>query len=180
MKKRISLFFLVMVLVFTNTMPVMAASAKYTAAAKAYKKYMSKRSVYGSKIVDVDKNGIPELLMQCNYKGKWYYTLCTYDKRTKKVAVLKKVMAGKDYPAAFRYNVSKKQVYFCQESTGGSKEIIVKVKGKKVSTVATYQSKRKYPGFSYTYKRNGKKVSQKTWSKKRKAALKGFKNYRKF
>lgn len=178
LKKKICLFFLAAVLICSNTMPAMAASAAYTAATKAYKTYMSKRSVFGSKIVDVDKNGIPELLMQCNYSGKWYYTLCTYNKKTKKVVILKKVEAGKDFPECLQYNVSKKQVYFNQSSTGGAKEIIVKVNGTKISTVSTFQSIRNYPGFTYTYKVNGKKVSYNTWSQKRTAARKGFKNYK--
>lgn len=180
MKKRISLFFLVLVLIFSNTMPVMAATKTYKAAEQAYKKYLKKKSVHGSKIVDVDKNGVPELLTECRVNGRWYYMLCTYNKKTKKVVVLKKVMVGKDFPESFRYNVSKKQVYFNQSSTGGAKETIVKVKGTKISTVKTFQSIRKYPGFSYTYKVNGKKVSYNTWKKKRAAATKGFKNYRNF
>lgn len=177
MKKKIGMLFLIMILVFSNTMPAMAASAVYTAATKAYKTYMSKQTVNGSKIVDIDKNGVPELLMKCQYKGTWYYTLCTYNKSTRKVVVLKRAAFGKDYPACFRYNTSKKQVYFNLESTGGMMETIVKVNGTKVSKVIAFQSLRNYPGFTYTYKVNGKKVSKSTWSKKRTAALKGFKNY---
>ncbi|MDO4339872.1 MAG: hypothetical protein Q4C91_17550 [Eubacteriales bacterium] len=177
MKKKTGLILLILVLVFSNTMPAMAASASYTAASKAYKTYMSKRSVNGSKIVDVDKNGIPELLMKCKYNGYWYYTLCTYNKSTRKVVVLKRVSFGKDYPACFQYNTSKKQVYFNQESTGGMIETVFKVNGTKVSKVISFRSMRNYPGFTYTYQVNGKKVSYNTWSKKRTSTLKGFKNH---
>lgn len=179
MKKKIGLMLLVVVFICSVAMPAMAATSTATAAKKAYKTFLGKRTVSASKVIDIDGNGIPELLMAGNSGGGWYYALCTYNKSTKKVVVLKKVGAGKNYPACFMYNTSKKQVYFNQESTGGANEVIVKVSGTKVTTSATFKSTRNYPKFTYTYKVNGKKVSEKTWTSKRKTALKGFKTFMK-
>lgn len=177
MKKKLCALFLIFVLVFTCTMPAAAATSTYKAAVTAYGKYMKGKSVGEKKIVDVDKNGVPELLMDAKFNKTQCFALCTYNKKTKKVVLLKKVPVGKYYPDCLKYNTSKKQVYFNQSSTGGAKETIVRVKGTKISTVTTFQSLRNYPGFTYTYKVKGKKVGNSTWSKARNSAMKGFKSY---
>lgn len=59
--KQLCCILLTAILCIGMTLPVMAASSKYNAAVSSYKKYMKgKRGSY--KIVDVDGNGIPELL----------------------------------------------------------------------------------------------------------------------
>ena len=60
--KQLCCILLAAMLCMGMTVPVMAASSKYNAAVSSYKKYMrGKRGSY--KVVDVDGNGIPELLM---------------------------------------------------------------------------------------------------------------------
>lgn len=66
--KQLCCILLTAILCIGMTLPVMAASSKYNAAVSSYKKYMKgKRGSY--KIVDVDGNGIPELLMHNSSAG---------------------------------------------------------------------------------------------------------------
>ena len=66
--KQLCCILLAAILCMGMTVSVMAASSKYNAAVSSYKKYMrGKRGSY--KIVDVDGNGIPELLMHNSSAG---------------------------------------------------------------------------------------------------------------
>ena len=81
--KRLSCVLLAIVMCMGMTVPVMAASSKYNAAVASYKRYM--RGKCGSYlIVDIDGNGVPELLFH-NTTG-WYNEIRSYNTRTKKHA----------------------------------------------------------------------------------------------
>lgn len=177
-KRFFSLLF-ISVLVLNNFTYVNAIS-KDVKAKKAYEIYMQKypdgyNGYY--KIADIDKNGIPELLCHADNK----YILCTYNDKTKKVIVLKNISAAKDNDSFFRYNISKKQVYFSVVTTKTSEDIFVKVNGKKAPIAKRFEIK--WNGGAagtniYTHYVNGKKVSENVYKKKLDKALKGFKTVR--
>lgn len=162
-KKRIFVMLLSLCMIVLLAAPAAAGtSAKAAAAKKAYTDYMKKRSVTYYRLTDLDKNGVPELLLCENYG---VYKLCTYNSKTKKVIVRKETFDKWWNPENFRYNLSKNRVLLTGASTGGATFTIVKVQGLNIKTIRTLESRRNYPGFSYTYYVNKKKVSEKTFDK---------------
>lgn len=154
---------LVMLLNMAAPMPVAAASAKATAAKKAYTKYMKKYNVSYYRLTDLDKNGIPELLFAETY-GTQY--LCTYNYKTKKVVKLKSAYDKWMNPENFCYNTSKNRVLLSGVPSHGAELTVVRVKGTKLVTIRTLESRRNND-YTYSYYVNKKKVSEKTYNKYR-------------
>ncbi len=129
-------------------------------AKKKYDKYIESHDLASSVIVDIDKNGIPELL--CFKRSNLKAYAFTYNKKTKKMVKLCSRSSGKGYGSY--YSVKKKQVVLCSSNTGGSSWYVYKISGTKAKLVKKCVSTRKGVG-SFTYKINSKRVSQKTWDK---------------
>lgn len=174
--KKLCCILVVFVLCFSIPVPVMAASAKYNAAVSCYKKYIGKNSgTY--RIIDLDSNGIPELVM--HNKSNYCNEVFTYNTSTRKMKCLKSIGMGKGYNMRVQYSKGKHQVVLPTASTGGSIIYIYTVKGQKISKVleAEYINGRfERFGSEYRlgYKINGKRVSLSTYNKKLAAATKGF------
>ncbi|MDO5548902.1 MAG: hypothetical protein Q4F79_10500 [Eubacteriales bacterium] len=178
MKKRVvSLFLLVALsvgLIAGTAAPAQAASAA-TKAKQKYKSYVTKKngSFQYAKIIDIDGNGIPELLYNdwsnTSTSGKTY--VYTYNKSTKKMVKLKSMYFGKGY--APYYNKKKHMVVLTFFTTRDGKYAFYKVSGKKITKDSTYYAKRGATG-AWKYTINGKKVSQSTYSKKLNAKMKGY------
>lgn len=185
MKKRmVSLFLLVVLsvgLIAGTAAPAQAASAA-TKAKQKYKSYVTKKngSYRMASCIDIDGNGIPELLYQdwstTSTSGKNY--VYTYNKSTKKMIKLASLDSGKGGSSyAPYYNKKKHMVALPFFTTGDGKYVFYKVSGTKMTKDSTYYAKRYYAGRTnkWKYTINGKKVSQSAYNKKLKAKLKGYK-----
>lgn len=184
MKKLISIIMIVCVFtsVFTVSSTVVEAkSKKYNLAVKKYKKYLkNKNGTY--EIVDIDKNGIPELLFHNDSTADHY--VFTYDRKDKKMIKIRQQVSGKAYYMPVMYNAKKHQVNFRSGATQAyTGDIIYKISGKKAKKVIKFESyceKNWKKNTSHmVYLINGKKKNYKTYNKKYKKYLKGFKECKK-
>ena len=158
--------------------PTEAHAVSKATVTKAYRAF--KRKNYpnaNTKQVDLDKNGINELLVHDGYN---YVAAYSYNRSTKKVVKLARVRPGKGYGMSIRYN-AKKHIFVLQSaSTGGSDSKFYKVSGTKATLKATYRyrnNKRWSNGeltTNPTWYVMGKKVSSGTYANKLNAALKGY------
>lgn len=137
------------------------AKTKAEKATDAYNHFIGTHSLASAVIVDLDNNKIPELL--CFDKGTFKSLVYSYSPSKKKMVRLCSIDSGKGYGSY--YNVKKHQVALFSSNTGGTILKVYKIKGTKAIKKATYTSTRKYPTFSYTYKKNKKKLSYATWNK---------------
>ncbi len=136
------------------SMDAQAAPSKKTVT-KAYKKYVSENSITKYKQVDIDGNGIRELLYR---DVSWNVGVCTYNSKKKKVVKIKSVAVGKAEPKIY-YNKSKKSFFLIHADTGGYECYAIRLKGTKKTT----KRKMLYTNGKFKkvrYKINGKKVSQ--------------------
>ena len=141
-----------------------------TFATGRYKKYIN--SLYGStyKIIDVDKNGIPELLIKDF--DNWEVRAYTYNPTSSKMVKLKTLRYGKG--GILEYNTTTHYLGFVTGDTGGYTEYIYKLSGvklKKVTTIKFCNGKFEKEG----YKINKKRVSIKKYKKYYKKRIKSFK-----
>ena len=158
--KQLCCILLTVILCMGMTVPVMAASSKYNAAVSSYKKYMrGKRGSY--KIVDVDGNGIPELLMHNSSAG--INEVRTYNPKTRKNVRVGSIGYGKGYNLPIKYTRSCHTVMVCNANTGGSEYYIYKIKGTKATRVV--RAERFNGKFKSGYAINGRKVSYSTYNK---------------
>lgn len=82
--KRLSCILLAIVMCMGMTVPAMAASSKYNAAVASYKRYM--RGKCGSYlIVDIDGNGVPELLFHNTTAGITKFVLTIPERKNQYV-----------------------------------------------------------------------------------------------
>lgn len=168
--------------VFTVSSTVVEAkSKKYNLAVKKYKKYLkNKNGTY--EIVDIDKNGIPELLFHNDSTADHY--VFTYDRKNKKMIKIRQQVSGKAYYMPVMYNAKKHQVNFRSGATQAyTGDIIYKISGKKAKKVIKFESYCEKNWQKHTshmvYLINGKKKNYKTYNKKYKKYLKGFKECKK-
>lgn len=153
--KKLSLIVFILVLSMLCAVPVCAApSAKIVE--NAYSVYRRKRGVTNYKLVDIDKNGIKEMLF---ITSEYRIGVCSYSKAKKKVVKLASVNMGKYYPYVY-YNKGKKQFALSNADTGGARYWVYKVSGAKAKRVKTLKSARQYPSFNYKFYINGKRKSQ--------------------
>lgn len=166
-----------MLLCISSFAPVAAASksAKYKAAEKKYLAYINKnRTGYGSyEIVDVDSNGIPELLI--SNKKTWKNELYTYNAKTKKMIKLKSLHMGNRTGGSqlIQYSRSKHTVMLLTGDTKSYTYYIYKVKGTKASLVLKASASMDWRTRKTTYKLNGAMVSRTKFNSKWKSYLKG-------
>ena len=159
--KRLSCVLLAIVMCMGMTVPAMAASSKYNAAVASYKRYM--RGKCGSYlIVDIDGNGVPELLFH-NTTG-WYNEIRSYNTRAKKSVRLKSSGFGKGYNMPMKYSKRCHTVILPSASTGGGREVIYRVRGTKASKICTVETRNNKFGKSGYYI-SGKKVSTSAYNK---------------
>lgn len=174
--KQVCCILLAVMLCISMSVPTMAASAKYNAAVASYRQLINQSSGR-YKVIDLDGNGVPELIVYNS--SRWANQVYTYNTSTGKKKCLKTVPVGKSYNARAQYSKSKHQVAFYTSNTGGNTIYIYTVKGLKVtkSLEAEYLNGR-YGRFDSAYrmgyKINGKRVSLSIYNKKVTAALKGF------
>ena len=177
--KKLLCVLLAAVLCLGMSVPTMAASSKYKAAVKAYRKYESRYRGNG-KIVDLDKNGIPELLYHNQTKGR--NEIYTYNAKTKKMKLLVKVSyGGKAGSYPIKYSVKKHTVLMMQADTGGSNIYVYRIKGLKKTKLlkATYENgkfARFDPTSSRSFSLNGKKVSEAKYNQKLNSYMKYMKD----
>ena len=120
--------------------------------------------------MDIDKNGIPELLCSSLHKENRLYT---YDYSKKKMVLLVKSDLGRNWPNSeiMMYNTSKKTVEILFMDTKKSIRKFYQLKGTKLKTIKTYE-------WGSVCKINGKKCSRSTYSKKLNKDLKSYKGMR--
>lgn len=176
---------LTLILCISCSVPAMAATAKYKQASKAYQTWLRKNTRSGAlsyDIIDLDGNGIPELLVsghESNYTACTSY-IFTFDIKKNKMVKLKSCVLGKAHGNQVYYNTKSQMFTLSTANTGGSTLWFYKWNGKKITKVATYD----YSNSKFTnsrtpeYKINGKKYSQSTFSSKLNNALRGFKKLR--
>ena len=158
--------------------PTKAHAVSKATVTKAYRTF--RRKYYpnaNAKQVDLDKNGIKELLVHDGYN---YVAVYSYNKRTNKVVKLARVRPGKGYGIPIRYN-AKKHIFVLQSaSTGGSDSKFYKVSGTKATLKATYKCRINKSWSNGEMTTNptwyvtGKRVSSDTYNNKLNAALKGY------
>lgn len=169
-----------------GSMPVMAVS-NAARAKNAYISWLNKTIVRGSmptkyEIIDLDKNGIPELFVTGQLYDSHVYT---YDIKKKKMVRLIKCQLGKPH-FGITYNKSKKMFTVMSGSTGDTIIRFYKLKGKKVKRVSLYEFyfekhwRKNYQNYFIVEKYfiNHKKVKEATFMKKYKKATKGFRELR--
>ena len=120
--KQLCCILLAVILCMGMTVPAMAASSRYyNAAVSSYKKYVKgKRGSY--KIVDIDGNGIPELLMHNSSAG--INEIRTYNPKTRKNVRAASVGYGKGYNFPIKYSRTCHTVMLCNANTGGTEYCI--------------------------------------------------------
>lgn len=174
--KQICCILLSLIMCFGMSTPTMAASSKYKAAVASYRQLIG-QSGGDYKIVDLDGNGVPELVVYNS--SKWANEVYTYNVNTGKKKCLKSVGVGKGYNMRAQYFKKKHQVALPTANTGGNSLYIYKIKGQSAtkSLEAEYLNGRYGrfdPAYRQGYKINGKRVSYATYKKKVSSALKGF------
>ena len=141
--------------------PVYAASSKYNTAVKKYRKYMNSENSSNKcyKIVDIDGNGVPELLFHTWTDNR----VCTYNPKTKRVVCLGIIGCGKGYYLPIAYSRKTHCVMISNANTGGNIKEIYKINGTKAKLVVRAEA---FNGkFDSGYKVNGKKVRKSTYNK---------------
>lgn len=138
-----------------------------TLATEKYKNYVKNLWNCKYKIIDVDKNGIPELLIKDNdnYKVIAY----TYNSKSNKMVKIKSLSFGKG--GMLKYNTKSHCLSFVTADTGGFREYIYKLSGTRLKAVRTITYNNGKFG-KQGYKIKKKKIS----SAKYKKYLKGFKS----
>ena len=172
MKKLLTLI-LACTMILSCQVSASAAYAKYTKATKTYESWMKKNcskpySYYD--IVDIDQNGIPELLISNSYTQNRLYT---YDYSKKKMVLLVKGDLGRNFPneKIMMYNTKKKTVEIVFWDTQKTVRKFYQVKGTKLKTIKTYE----WGGACWI---NGKKCSDSTYHKNLDKDLKSYKGMR--
>ena len=160
MRKRnqigILLFMLILLLV---AVPVSAKPSKATVK-KSYETYRIKKGIYQYKLVDIDKNGILDMI----YCKDERMGVCSYKSSKKKVVLVKRApMTGKA-PLTVYYNKSKHYFGWCQADTGGGKYAIYKLKGTRAKSaiMIKWANGRLQPAY---HKKNGKSISDEQFNK---------------
>lgn len=165
---------LTFVMCFGMTIPTMAASSTYNAAVSSYRSFV-RTAGEAYQIVDLDGNGIPELVVYNKSCNEVY----TYNPKTGRMKCLKSLSVGKGYNLRAKYSRSKHQVVLTTANTGGNTVYIYRIKGQRAIKVleAEYLNGkfgRFDPAYRQGYKINGKRVSTATYNKKVTSYIKGF------
>ena len=170
MKKKLRKLFCVVLAVMLcmgTAAPVMAASGDQAIAIAKYKAYLKKNKGWYS-MIDIDGNGIPELII--HNRTKMRNELYTYSPRAKRTVCLKYMEWGKDWMKP-KYSRTLHTVLFPISDTGGYKWYAYRVGGTKAKLVLRTEyinGRHARLGSKYKkgYKVNGKRVSKATYSAK--------------
>ena len=168
MKNRIVLVAALLVL-FLLPLSVSAKPSKATVT-KSYTTYRKKEGITRYKLVDIDNNGIQEMI----YYRRFQCGFCTYDAKKKNVLPLAEVEVGHSIPFAY-YSTKKHTVILYTLTTKTSDTFEYLLSGKKISlqTHLVYDNTERGGAKYYI---NGKKVSQKKnakwWNKVKKTYTK--------
>lgn len=189
MKKAITNRFVVIPVMIALLLTMVFAPLQQTAQAKAIdsqlkSKYLAWLDRHGYErpddsinieYVDIDANGVPEMLWSHYALG---HVVLTYDKKKEKVIKLKE-MGGGGGGYAY-YSKKKHTISLSGSSTGHETMIIYKVLGTKLKKIKVFKALRgeiKKDGHYihvWEYRINGKKVTQKQYNKQHKNAVKGY------
>ena len=171
----ITIFCFSLIMGIATIFPVQANATVSSDAKAAYQKKMNNYSSSTKyKIIDIDKNGIPELLV-ADYMEP---TVFTYNKKSGKI---KKLMAGFSYDTIY-YSTRKHMAVVINHGSGWTWYKFYKISGLKAKKKAIYKYQKVYVqsgGKSKNYWKytiNGKKVSLKKIRSRLKKALKGYKH----
>ena len=172
--KQLLCVMLVVMLCMSAAAPVMAANRNQAIAISKYKSYLKKNKGQYS-MVDIDRNGIPELVFYNLTKMR--NELFTYNPKTKKMICLKYMYWYKNW-AMPKYSVSKHTVVFPVSDTGGHRYYAYRVSGTRAKLVlrTEYISGRLArlgPKYRKAYKVNGKKVSRAVYNAKLASVTRG-------
>lgn len=157
--KRYILFSMFAIFILAFSMTASAASTS-DIAKKQYRSFLSKNNIGGHAIVDIDANGIPELIYFNN--STWKNVVMTYDKSAKKMKVLCSMASGKGYGCYYSYK--NRQVALSTGSTGGSTWKIYKISGTRATLSVTYTCKHGGIGSKWVCTKNGKSISSTTFT----------------
>ena len=127
-----------------------------------YEKYKSKKGIYRSLYVDIDKNGIVDMI----YTRNGALGVCSYSSSKKKVVKVKEVAGTGKAPSKVYYNTSKHYFGWCTGSTGGGDYYIYKLKGT-TATRKIHLKRRKQKGGGPYNKLNGKTISDAEFDKQK-------------
>ena len=172
--KQLLCVMLAVMLCMSAAAPVMAANRNQAIAIAKYKSYLKKNKGRYS-MVDIDRNGIPELVLHNTTKRR--NELFTYSPKLKRTVCLKCQYWYKNQ-AMPKYSVSKHTVVFPTSDTGGHRYYAYRVSGTKAKLVLRTEYingrfARLGPKYRKAYKVNGKKVSRAVYSSKLAAVSRG-------
>lgn len=170
MKKSIN-YLIVVVLSFMLVMSIPAnafAVSNAEKAKKAYNSWIGSNDFNDTKIIDIDEDGIPELLAW-TFGGSWIYK---YNKNNGKVVQLATLNTGSFI--GIYYNTNKHTVSLTSHGSGWTYYYFYKIKGMKAKKVGSYKTEKDYEKYEYVFKINGKKVSSNKFGKKLDKKLKNY------
>ena len=128
----------------------------------AYDKYKSKKGIYRNLYVDIDKNGIVDMI----YTGNGALGVCSYSSSIKKVVKVQEVAGTGKAPSKVYYNTSKHYFGWCSGSTGGGDYYIYKLKGTTATRKIHLKWRNQKGGGPYN-KLNGKTISDAEFDKQK-------------
>lgn len=141
--KKLGCIILSVFMCFTTTVPTMAASSAYRAAVSSYMNYMRGKTGY-YKIIDVDGNGIPELIANNRTRGYNYNEIQTYNPQTKRNIRVAKIGYGKGQNMPFKVSRTCHTVMLPNGNTGGMLYSIYKIISKEEKTEVLSQDDEGY------------------------------------
>ena len=159
--KRSTLILFAILACLCAAIPVSAKPSASTVK-NAYDKYKSKKGISCSLYVDIDKNGIVDMI----YTRNGALGVCSYSSSKKKVVKVKEVAGTGKAPSKVYYNTSKHYFGWCTGSTGGGDYYIYKLKGTTATRKIHLKWRNQKGGGPYN-KLNGKTISDAEFDKQK-------------
>ena len=129
---------------------------------KMHMKNKSKKGIYRSLYVDIDKSGIVDMI----YTRNGALGVCSYSSSIKKVVKVQEVAGTGKAPSKVYYNTSKHYFGWCSGSTGGGDYYIYKLKGTTATRKIHLKWRNQKGGGPYN-KLNGKTISDAEFDKQK-------------
>ena len=129
---------------------------------KMHMKNKSKKGIYRSLYVDIDKSGIVDMI----YTRNGALGVCSYSSSIKKVVKVQEVAGTGKAPSKVYYNTSKHYFGWCTGSTGGGDYYIYKLKGTTATRKIHLKWRNQKGGGPYN-KLNGKTISDAEFDKQK-------------
>ena len=159
--KRSTLILFAILACLCAAIPVSAKPSANTVK-NAYDKYKSKKGISRSLYVDIDKNGIVDMI----YTRNGALGVCSYSSSIKKVVKVQEVAGTGKAPSKVYYNTSKHYFGWCSGSTGGGDYYIYKLKGTTATRKIHLKWRNQKGGGPYN-KLNGKPISDAEFDKQK-------------